>query len=81
MILQDALRHIFQRSLLEHDTDIKVAIWKVWTKLLEKAPLDHLVVMATPWLGVWLSLCMQPAKLPFEAAYLIEAKHRGRVSL
>ena len=34
---------------------------------------------ATQWLGVWLSLAMQPSKIPYDSTYMIEAKHRGRV--
>lgn len=78
-ILQDALRHIFQRSLLEEKPNITKILEKVWNLLLLKAPLEYLVGNSLPWLGVWLCLCMQPSKLPFDSSYLIEAKHRGRV--
>ncbi|XP_069123766.1 TATA-binding protein-associated factor 172-like [Argopecten irradians] len=81
LILQDALRHLIQRSLLEERQDVLVMVGQVWSKLLSKSPIDHLIAMATPWLGVWLSLCMQPSKVPFEPAYLIQAKHRGRVEV
>lgn len=52
----------------------------MWAKLLEVVPLSYLVPAACLWLGVWLCLVMQPARLPYDPSYLIEAKHRGRVS-
>lgn len=55
-------------------------IAEVWACTLQKAHAGALVVMATPWMGVWLSLAMQPAKLPYDNNYLVEAKHPGRVS-
>ncbi|XP_056018084.1 TATA-binding protein-associated factor 172-like [Ostrea edulis] len=78
-ILQDALRHIFQRSLLEEKERITLILDRVWKQLLSRAPLEYLVGNSLPWLGIWLCLCMQPSKLPFDSSYLIEAKHRGRV--
>ncbi|XP_061168195.1 TATA-binding protein-associated factor 172-like [Saccostrea echinata] len=78
-ILQDALRHVFQRCLLEEKENIIQILERVWTQLLFKAPLEYLVGNSLPWLGVWLCLCMQPSKLPFDSSYLIEAKHRGRL--
>ena len=79
-LLQALMRHIYQRALLESKADILEILVKLWCKLLEKSPLDLLVGAATPWLGVWFSLAMQPSKVPFDGAYFIEAKHRGRVS-
>ena len=78
-LLQALMRHIYQRALLEPKADILEILVKLWCKLLEKSPLDLLVGAATPWLGVWFSLSMQPSKVPFDGAYFIEAKHRGRV--
>ncbi|XP_060070663.1 TATA-binding protein-associated factor 172-like isoform X2 [Ylistrum balloti] len=81
LILQDVLRHLIQRSLLEERHDVLITVGEVWSKLLSKTPIEHLIAMATPWLGVWLSLCMQPSKVPFEPTYLIQAKHRGRLEV
>ncbi|XP_050390117.1 TATA-binding protein-associated factor 172 [Patella vulgata] len=77
-ILSDALRHIYQRSLLENDVDVLNLVQKVWSVLLEKAQLDYLIVASVPWLGVWLCLLMQPSRTPFEPTYLLEAKHKVR---
>ena len=79
-LLQALLRHVYQRALLESQPDILNILSMLWSKLLEKSPLDVLVGAATPWLGVWLSLSMQPSKIPYDSTYMIEAKHRGRVS-
>ncbi|XP_052070007.1 TATA-binding protein-associated factor 172-like [Mytilus californianus] len=77
-ILSDALRHIYQRSLLEENLDVLSVVIKVWSKLLMKVPLEHLLSQATPWLGVWLSQCMQPSNIPFDPVYMLSAKHRVR---
>ncbi|XP_033630416.1 TATA-binding protein-associated factor 172-like [Asterias rubens] len=75
-ILQDALRHIFQRCILETNPDVLALIEKVWDALLEKSPLDILVGASCPWISVWMCLTMQPSKIPIEASMLIEAKHK-----
>ncbi|XP_046551692.1 LOW QUALITY PROTEIN: TATA-binding protein-associated factor 172-like [Haliotis rubra] len=77
-ILQEVLRHVFQRSLLEERQELLDLVQKVWSQLLRCAPLDYLVAAVMPWLGVWLCLLMQPASIPFDPQYLIEAKHRVR---
>ncbi|KAK3090954.1 hypothetical protein FSP39_016028 [Pinctada imbricata] len=77
-ILQDTLRHIYQRSLLEEKDGLLRIVEKVWIQLLAKTPPDHLISASVPWLGVWFCLCMQPTKIPFDPTYMIEAKHRGR---
>ncbi|XP_072029618.1 TATA-binding protein-associated factor 172-like [Amphiura filiformis] len=79
-ILQDALRHMYQRSLLETNQDILDLIEKVWDALLSKSPLEPLVACACPWISGWMCLAMQPSHLPFEAQMLIEAKHKTKES-
>ncbi|KAK7113585.1 hypothetical protein V1264_012846 [Littorina saxatilis] len=77
-ILQDAVRHIYQRSLLESSQELLALVERVWGALMQAVHPSYLVAAATPWLGVWLCLLMQPAKIPYDAAYLIEAKHRTK---
>ncbi|GAB1607432.1 TATA-binding protein-associated factor 172-like [Argonauta hians] len=77
-LLSDSLRHIFQRTLLESNPDILTLVEKVWSQLLSQAPLENLTEASVAWLGVWFCLLMQPAKIPFDPAYILEAKHRGR---
>ncbi|KAL3875984.1 hypothetical protein ACJMK2_033877, partial [Sinanodonta woodiana] len=78
MILQDGLRHVYQRALLEPEPQILDLVEKVWTQMMIKVPLDFIVAASIPWMGVWLSLAMQPSKIPYDQTYLIEARHRGR---
>ncbi|XP_025098082.1 TATA-binding protein-associated factor 172-like isoform X2 [Pomacea canaliculata] len=75
-ILQDTLRHVYQRSLLEPQPELLQLVEQVWDALLQAVIPEYLVATATPWLGVWLCLLMQPAKMPYEPTYLLEAKHR-----
>lgn len=80
-ILQDTLRHVYQRSLLEPQPELLQLVEQVWDALLQAVIPEYLVATATPWLGVWLCLLMQPAKMPYEPTYLLEAKHRVKVSI
>ncbi|WAQ95248.1 BTAF1-like protein [Mya arenaria] len=77
-VLQPLLCHIYQRSLLETSPEILRLIPSVWGRVLEKATPLSLVAVATPWMGVWLSLAMQPSKIPYDHSFLVEAKHPGR---
>lgn len=79
-IYQDAIRHIYQRSILEEKSELLPLIVKVWTSLLECANMDYLYALAVPWLGVWLAFLMQPPRLAYDPSLLIEAKHKPRVS-
>ncbi|XP_074648298.1 TATA-binding protein-associated factor 172-like [Tubulanus polymorphus] len=74
-ILQDALRHIFQCSLLENQDEVLAIIPKVWSAILLRAPIEYLVAATSPWVGAWLCLVMQPSKVPFDQNLLIQAKH------
>lgn len=75
-ILPDALRHMFQRCLLETQADLLELGEQVLDALLRAVPLPYLIAAANPWLNVWLCLLMQPVRIPYDSAYLIEAKHR-----
>ncbi|XP_038069588.1 TATA-binding protein-associated factor 172-like isoform X2 [Patiria miniata] len=79
-ILQDALRHIFQRCILESNPDILALIEKVWDALLEKSPLDTLVGASCPYISAWMCLAMQPSRVPIDMHMMIEAKHKVKES-
>ncbi|XP_022080347.1 TATA-binding protein-associated factor 172-like isoform X2 [Acanthaster planci] len=79
-VLQDALRHIFQRCILESNPDILALIDKVWDALLEKSPLDMLVTASCPYISAWMCLAMQPSRVPIDVNMLIEAKHKVKES-
>lgn len=77
-ILQDTLRHIYQRSLLETHQELLDLVERVWGALLTAVPPVYVVNAAVPWLGIWLCMLMQPASLPFTPEFLIEAKHKAK---
>ncbi|XP_070579939.1 TATA-binding protein-associated factor 172-like [Ptychodera flava] len=77
-ILQEALRHVYQRCILEDRADILELVEKVWSTLLAKAHIDYLIAAACPWISAWLCLIMQPANLPIDPHMLIEAKHKTK---
>lgn len=73
-LLQEALRHVFQRVLVEHIYDIKVMIEDVWKNLVNSSNLEHLLTAACPFMSTWICLAMQPAKVAFEVNQLIHCK-------
>ncbi|XP_059168420.1 TATA-binding protein-associated factor 172-like [Physella acuta] len=77
-IYQDAVRHIYQRSILEDRADMLPLIVKVWTSLLQCANMEHLYALSVPWLGVWLAFLMQPPRIAYDPSLLIESKHKPR---
>nr|CAD7405891.1 unnamed protein product [Timema poppensis] len=80
-LLQDALRHIFQRTLVEPLTEIQDLAEKVWGNLIRYSSLQELLLASCPFVSTWLCLTMQPAKLVIDPALLIHSKTSLRVSL
>nr|CAD7399296.1 unnamed protein product [Timema cristinae] len=73
-LLQDALRHIFQRTLVEPLTEIQDLAEKVWGNLIRYSSLQELLLASCPFVSTWLCLTMQPAKLVIDPALLIHSK-------
>lgn len=73
-LIQDALRHVFQRVLVEHLEDVQLAAEQVWGNLVRNSGLAELLHAACPFVSTWICLTMQPAKLPFDCSLLIQAK-------
>ncbi|XP_043653491.1 TATA-binding protein-associated factor 172 [Drosophila teissieri] len=72
-LLQQALRHIYQRILVEPQADIQALARQVWSNLIEHADLGALLHAACPFVSSWICLSMQPPKLAFDAGVLIRA--------
>ncbi|XP_017083593.2 TATA-binding protein-associated factor 172 [Drosophila eugracilis] len=72
-LLQQALRHIYQRILVEPQADIQALARQVWSNLIEHADLGALLHAACPFVSSWICLSMQPPRLAFDAAVLIRA--------
>lgn len=73
-LLQDALRHIYQRVLVEHLADIQTLAEEVWVNLVTNADLSALLHAACPYVAAWMCLAMQPARLAFDTSMMIYAK-------
>lgn len=73
-LLQDALRHVFQRVLVEHISDVQEIVEEVWNNLVQNSGLAELLHAACPFVSTWICLTMQPAKLPFDASLLIQSR-------
>ena len=52
----DALRHVYQRALLEHNSSCVALIPKLWNSLCDNTPLDPLLLAGCPWFGPWIHL-------------------------
>ncbi|CAG9863360.1 unnamed protein product [Phyllotreta striolata] len=77
-LLQDGLRHIYQRVLVESNPDVRSAAEKVWNNLVTNAALVELLHAACPFITLWLYLSMQPIRVPFDANFLILAKSQRK---
>ncbi|XP_050311061.1 TATA-binding protein-associated factor 172 isoform X6 [Anthonomus grandis grandis] len=76
-LLQDAMRHVFQRVLVEPVVEVREVAENVWNNLVKNSGLVELLHAACPFITVWLFLTMQPTKVPFDPNYFIHAKtHR-----
>lgn len=73
-LLQEALRHVYQRILIEPVEDIQELCKEVWTNLIRNAELSALLHAACPFVAAWICLAMQPARLAFDPSTLIFAK-------
>ncbi|XP_001359276.3 TATA-binding protein-associated factor 172 [Drosophila pseudoobscura] len=76
-LLRQALRHIYQRILVEPQADIQGLARQVWSNLIEHADLGALLIAACPYVSSWICLSMQPPKLAFDPSVLIRAGSGG----
>ncbi|KAL0841533.1 hypothetical protein ABMA28_015203 [Loxostege sticticalis] len=77
-LLQEAMRHVYQRILFEHVHEIQEIAIQVWENFLRHASLGVILVSACPMLATWLCLAMQPARLPVEPNLLIHPPSKER---
>lgn len=73
-LLQESLRHIYQRVLVEHVSEIQLIAEEVWVNLVTNAELSALLHAACPYVSSWMCLAMQPARLAFDSSLMIYAK-------
>lgn len=70
-LLQEAMRHIFQRVLVEPIPDIQTIAEEVWVNIVTNAELSALLHAACPFVASWMCLAMQPARLAFDPSLMI----------
>lgn len=70
-LVQDSLRHVFQRVLVEHLEDVQNLAVKVWDNIVEHSELSCLLHAVCPWISSWLCLAMQPPRLAFDPNTLV----------
>lgn len=74
VLLQESLRHIYQRVLVEHVSEIQLIAEEVWVNLVTNAELSALLHAACPYVSSWMCLAMQPTRLAFDSTLMIYAK-------
>ncbi|KAG5883002.1 hypothetical protein JTB14_033457 [Gonioctena quinquepunctata] len=77
-LLQDALRHVYQRMLVEPNCEVREVAENVWKNLVHNSRLVELLHAACPFITVWLYLSMQPMRVPFDSNLLIQAKSQRK---
>lgn len=81
-LLQDALRYVYQRVLVEPNSDVRAAAELVWDNLVENSRLVELLHASCPFITIWLCLSMQPVKVPFDPNFLICTKsHKKKINI
>lgn len=78
-LLQEGLRHIFQRVLVEHIEDIQCLVEEVWNNLVSKSDLATLLHAACPHVSLWMCLAMQPLRLAFDQNLMVFAKTKKSI--
>lgn len=78
IVLQEALRHVFQRVLIEHVTAIQDVAVCVWENLVIQSDLELLLHAACPLVSTWLCLTMQPEHVPFNPNLLVTVASPGK---
>lgn len=73
-LLQESLRHVYQRVLVEHISEIQSIAEEVWVNLVTNAELSALLHAACPYVASWMCFAMQPARLAFDPSLMIYAK-------
>lgn len=76
-LVQEALRFIYQRVLVEHIEDIQCLVEAVWGNIVTKSDLAILLHAACPYVSCWMCLAMQPARLAFDPNLMVFAKSRA----
>ncbi|KAJ0177413.1 hypothetical protein K1T71_007422 [Dendrolimus kikuchii] len=77
-LLQEAMRHIYQRVIFEHVHEIQDIAVQVWENLLRHASLGVILVSACPMLATWLCLAMQPARLAIDPGLILQPPPKER---
>lgn len=72
-VLQFALRHIYQRILIEHVESIQEVAERVWENLVVNSDLELLLHASCPYVSTWLCLAMQSESLPFNPSVLVNS--------
>ncbi|CAH0564280.1 unnamed protein product [Brassicogethes aeneus] len=78
LLLQDALRHVYQRVLVEPNGDVRNYAEKVWRQLVNNSNLVELLHAACPFITIWLLLGMQSNRSPFDPNFLIYARSQRK---
>ncbi|XP_050421403.1 TATA-binding protein-associated factor 172 [Adelges cooleyi] len=71
-LLQDAMRLIFFRAMIEPDEEIQNIVKEVWINLLTHSTLTAVLNAVCPFVGLWLAMTMQSEKIPYDVTNIIQ---------
>ncbi|XP_063696221.1 TATA-binding protein-associated factor 172 [Culicoides brevitarsis] len=74
-LVQEVLRQLYQRVLVEHVEDVQNLVEDVWSNIVNNADLTALLHAACPFVSCWFCLAMQPARLAFDQSQLVPIKN------
>jgi len=72
----DLLRNIYQRALLEHNSQNLSLVVSVWNFVCTNTPLQPLLMAGCPWFGPWIKLISGPAHAPLDSSILLPSTNR-----
>ena len=67
-LLSDALRLLYQRCLLENNSNILENLYNVWFEFVSKSNSEVLMQSSCQHLSGWICLMMHPSKIPIDAS-------------
>ncbi|XP_065212027.1 TATA-binding protein-associated factor 172 isoform X2 [Planococcus citri] len=73
-LIQNTMRHIFQRILLESNRDIRLLTGNAWDNIVKTTDVEILKKISFQFFGTWIWLCMQSPKTPFDESFFLFEK-------
>lgn len=70
-ILEAAMRHLFERFLVEQVMELLTLLQEVWRSMIGCVDGAKVAVVTAQWVNIWLSMAMYPKSASFNPAWII----------